>query len=233
MITRPCRTCGRSFRPVAKARYCSTECRCGTDAGYNAGCKCTRCLAAHAKARNLSRLHANPRVPVVGVQRRVQALACLGWSYAEISRRLGMDRTYLSKALLRSTVEPATAAAVAALYDELSMTTCTSATASRTAAAARSHGYAPPLAWDEGTLDDPTARPYGYAGRQARAASDVDEVVIDRFLAGEYRVPTTRAERIEIARRWHGAGRSLADLERVTGWNVARYFRITDQAEAA
>lgn len=230
MIHRPCRTCGEPFRPVAKARYCSTACRCGTDAGYNAGCKCTRCLAAHSRARNISRMRANPRVPSVGVVRRIQALACLGWSSAEVSRRLGMDRTYLCKTILRETVEPATAAAVTALYDELSMTWCTTKTAARTAAAARSRGWAPPLAWDERGLDDPTATPAGHSPRDTDSA---DPVVVERILTGEHHLPANRAERTEVARRWFESGRSLADLGRATGWNVPRYYRATDQATAA
>ncbi len=75
---RACRTCTRPFTPVGKARYCSAACRCGTDAGYNAGCKCDPCLRAHSRNHNLLRLAANPRVSSVGTVRRLQALACLG-----------------------------------------------------------------------------------------------------------------------------------------------------------
>lgn len=233
MTTRPCRTCRQPFQPKGKAYYCSDACRCGTDAGYQAGCGCTRCKAAHARNHKSLRVTARPVVPALGVLRRTQALECLGWSTAEQSRRLGMTRSYLLKVRERTTVERATAAKVDRLYDQLSMTRCTAPIASRIAAAARSRGYAPPLAWDEGTLDDPTAVPYGHAARQARSRADVDDVVVDRFLAGEHDLPTTRAERIAIAARWVATGRSLAELERVTGWRAGRYHRISDQTATA
>ena len=230
MIVRPCRTCGTAFRPVGKSRYCSTACRCGTDAGYNAGCTCDRCRAAHAKVRNLSRMGNRAAVPAVGTVRRIQALACLGWSASDLSRRLGRDRTYLAKTVTRDTVERPTAAAVAKLYDELSMTWCTTATAPRTAADARSRGWAPPLAWDERAIDDPDAAP---AGHTAPSPDGCDAVVVDRILSGEHHLPATRAERIEVARRWVESGRSLASLGRATGWKPERYFRTSDQATAA
>lgn len=157
---RSCRTCGALFRPVAKARYCSEECRHGTDAGYNAGCREACCRAAHARARKRDRCVPNPHVPSIGTVRRVQALSRLGWSFAELSRRLGHDRTYLSKVMDEAMVEAHTALKVAEMYAELSMTWCTSPTASRTAAEARTKGYPPPLAWDR--IDDPNESPAGW-----------------------------------------------------------------------
>lgn len=231
--TRPCRACGRPFKPAGKAYYCSDTCRCGTDAGYQGGCRCTDCKAAHARNRKRQRVLPTPTVSTVGTVRRLDALACLGWSTAELSRQLGMHRSYLLKVRERATVEQGTARKVAHLYDELCMTLAHTPTANRTAADARARGYAPPLAWDEGTLDDPKAKPHGTASRAPLGDSDVDEAVIDRFLAGEHRIPTTTAERREIARRWVAAGRSLAALGRVTGWKPERYHRTSDQAEAA
>lgn len=157
---RCCRTCGAVFRPVGKARYCSDECRHGTDAGYNAGCREACCRRAHARARKRDRCIPNPHVPPLGTVRRVQALARLGWSSSELSRRLGHDRTYLAKVLTESKIEATTALKVAELYADLSMTWCTTPTAGRTAAEARAKGYPPPLAWNR--IDDPNETPTGW-----------------------------------------------------------------------
>lgn len=217
--TRLCRTCRSPFKPAGKARYCSPACRCGTDAGYNAGCRCARCRAAHARNHKKLRLRPRPLVDATGTHRRVKALARLGWSTAELSRRLGKTRSYLAKTMDRDRVDQDTAAAVARLYDQLSMTWCTDTTAARTAATARASGWAPPLAWDEGAIDDPAATPAG----RLPSTGHVDEVTVARILAGEYHLPATRAERIEVGRRWVAAGRSRAELGRLTGWNPQRY----------
>lgn len=228
MTTRFCRTCRLPFVPYGKAYYCSPECRCGSDAGYNAGCRCEACRAAHAANHRRLRARPCPTVDATGTRRRVQALACLGWSAAELSRSLGRNRSYLAKAIDRDRVHPTTAAAVEALYDRLSMTWCTTPTAARTAATARAAGWVPPLAWDEGAIDDPTATPYGV---HPTPVDGLDPVVVDRILAGEHTLPATPAERAAVAAGWRRRGRPLAELARLTGWNVHRY--ITPEGEAA
>jgi hypothetical protein len=222
MRTRLCVTCRRPFEYRSKARYCSDDCRHGTDAGYNRGCDCARCRAAHARNHKRLRCFPNPAQPAVGTHRRIQALARLGWSTAELSRRLGRHRSYALKVLQNSTLEPATVRVFAELYDELSMTWCTAATAGRTAADARRRGWPPPLAWDDDTIDDLAATPAGSADTDA----DVDPVVVDRILAGEWRLPATRPERAAVIARFRDEGRPLTELEGLTGWNVWRY---TDQ----
>lgn len=223
-MRRPCRTCGQPFEVKAKSRYCSAACRCGTDAGYNSGCGCDRCKAAHARNHKRLRIIPNPAVPTLGTARRIQALACLGWSTAELSRRLGMHRSYLLKTLDRDTVEAMTALAVRRLYDELSMTWCTTLAASRTAAEARARGWAPPLAWDERAIDDPDAQPHGRT-----STSGVDEIVVERLLAG-HRVPSTRAEKVEALRRWMARGRSQRSFCALHGWAENRYVERQDGA---
>lgn len=230
-ITRTCRTCARTFTPVSKARYCSEECRHGTDAGYNSGCRCTPCTRAHSRARNLHRMQRSPWVPAVGTHRRIQALACLGWSSAELSRRLGRHRSYLRKVMTNQHLEIPTVLTIRDLYDELSMTWCTTPTANRTAADARRRGWAPPLGWDDDTIDDPTATPsIRVPGR------DVDEVAVARVLGGEWRLPTTRAEKTAVVTRWTAGGGSLRELELLTGWNTSRYTTralVVEQQEVA
>lgn len=215
---RTCRTCHRQFRPVGRDAYCSKACRCGTDAGYGAGCRCDGCREAHSERHHLRRAAPRPDVPVIGVRRRVQALARLGWSTAELSRLLGRHRSYILKVLRSTTVEQDTAAAISDLYERLCMTWCTSITASRTAADARRRGWVPPLGWDEGAIDDPEARP---AVRVS--GCELDEVAVQRVLSGDWRTPTTREEKAEVAARWAASGRPLAELGRLTGWKIERY----------
>lgn len=94
-----------------------------------------------------------------GTYRRCEALLWMGWPWAEINRRVGLKPYTL--ATLRTRGEPVSfrvAQAVAAVYEELSHLPGPS---KQTATKARRAGYAPPLAWDEDTIDDPKARPAG------------------------------------------------------------------------
>lgn len=197
--------------------------RHGKNAGYVNGCRCDRCRKAHARESKTRALHPRPLLPAAGTRRRLQALHRLGWSGAELSRRAGRSQFWVQQVLLQEKVQQTTADVVRAMYDDLSMTWNTSVSAGRTAAAARSKGWAPPLAWDEGEIDDPDARPYA-----EHTGVDVDEVVVERVLSGEWRLPTTRAEKVEISRRWYASGRSLGELNRATGWKPERYFKVGD-----
>jgi len=115
-------------------------------------------------------------VDSTGTRRRVQALAWLGWPAAEVASRAGT--TTLS---LRTLIQPnrrisyALAMRVAAVYDELS---CTPGRSNFAAGKARHHGFAPPAAWDDDTIDDPKARPQGIrrpSREQFRAARALKE----------------------------------------------------------
>lgn len=99
-------------------------------------------------------------VPACGVVRRVEALACLGWSAAELLRRAGLGQHALETARRTGTCFASTRAAVAAAYDELwdqRPPETSSTIRTRTIAARR--GYAPAMAWDDDDLDNPDARP--------------------------------------------------------------------------
>lgn len=145
---------------------------------------------------------------------------------------MGHHRSYLGMLLRSETIEPANHEAVARVYDELSMTWSTSVAASRVIAAARRRAYAPPLAWDDHELDDPDAKPYGQAARKRRASDDFDVDVVENILAGEWKTPSTKAERREVCRRWHDTGRPLAELGRLTGWKPERYFVVRQDGAA-
>lgn len=194
---------------------------------------------ARAYPATIARLR-TVRVPTdVGVVRRIQALARLGWSAPQISAECGVpyttvarlrdhaDRRWVGKDELRD--------AIAAAYDALSMKVPPYTRWSvRIANAAADAGWPPPLAWDEDAIDDPTAAPLGDIAAGTRSRAHVDEGVVEDILAGDYHLHATPAERTEVCRRWHHRGGSLAELGRLTGWRTNRYLRLSDhQAEAA
>lgn len=123
----------------------------------------TRCR--YDTARRVLTARIPSRRTTVGTTRRVRALTCLGWTATAIARQAGVDVETV-KALLRGETTNAKRVvrdAIAEVYDALSMrhphTTGrrASATAARNRAARA--GWAPPLAWDDETIDDPSATP--------------------------------------------------------------------------
>lgn len=206
--------------------------RHGTIARYCAGCPCIPCRDAktrYEKARLHDAVHGRPRsVDATGTARRLRALAAIGWPMLTLSRRLGgATREYAGQIVNnRQRVRTRTATAVANLYDELSMTLGPS---QRTRNAAKAKGWPPPLAWDDETIDDPSARPYTKA---AASRVGVDDVAVRRILDGQP-VDSTRAEREEVIRRWLADGRTINELDRLTGWNVRRDRRIIQNRSAA
>lgn len=149
---------------------------------------------------DLSTLARGALVTSRGTHRRVQALVALGWSLSEIGRRIGMDVGNVGTMLKRDHVSVATHRAVAAVFDELSMTPAPAdewrqrATRSRSLAFAKARRWLPPLAWDDidsdpepPALDDETA---------------VDDIAVDLALSGEH-VRLSPAERREAITRAH------------------------------
>ena len=201
--------------------------RHGTRMGYRDDrCKCDDCRRAIAREHNVywMRRAANGgqplTVPKVGAVRRIQALMALGWPRRELAKRAGYAGDAFALLLngqrQRITIE--THQRIVALYEDLCMTLGPSNSSRIRAASA---GFAVPLAWDDETIDDPTARPHGT--HDTRSRHDLDPVVVERVLAGDRDQPVTRAERHEVIRRWPG---SIGALERLRpDWNVARDLR--------
>lgn len=104
-----------------------------------------------------------------GTRRRLTALVAVGWSQSRLAERLGMDSTNLNRLLLKveGPVRCSTARATRALYDELwnqqppQDQHRQKISANRARNYARDRGWAPPMAWDDDTIDDPRARPAG------------------------------------------------------------------------
>lgn len=157
-----------------------------------------------------------------GTRRRIHALQALGWPLWAIALH-GPWKTprAVHSLTLSERVLPSTAAVVAEIYDLLSMIPGPSPITARRAATA---GWTTPLGWDDRTIDDPKTLPATYvlADTRRRVVDLVDEAVVLRVIRGE-RVPATKAERIEVVRRWDALGRPRRELEKRTGWKVERY----------
>lgn len=104
-------------------------------------------------------------VRAVGTRRRVQALVACGWSRQQLAVRLGATPTTIGTLARADVCSVHMAVAVRDLYEVLWDKQPTAATGpqrqsvSRARAEAGRRGWAPPLAWDDGTIDDPSAVP--------------------------------------------------------------------------
>lgn len=112
-----------------------------------------------------------------GTARRVQALAVAGWSFTEISRRLGYVYSNVDRWITQPTISLQHAEAVADLFDELWDEQPPRASvhqlriARMTSDRARRNGWLPALAWDDIDEDDAPA--------VADEKVDIDEMAIE------------------------------------------------------
>lgn len=155
-------------------------------------------------------------VPAEGAIRRVRALMALGWRHEDMTSLIGRTSSHLVSARYPR-INALDWRIIDAVYERLSGTPGPSAS---TRARAVAQGFLPPLAWDD--IDGP-----GMPSRKVKHADEVfDRVTVQRIISGEWRLQSTRADRIEVLRVWTG---SIGELERLTGWNINRLRR---QAEA-
>lgn len=145
--------------------------RHGTVAGYSQHIRsrvepcepCRRAQMRYSKGWKLRNLDgARATRPAIGSQRRVRALMRIGWSTNQIADRSGIGMGTVSRIANGTTprLSRAVADAVAALFEELSLTHGPADVVARRAAA---RGWAPPLAWDD--IDNPDEKPQGVRRR--------------------------------------------------------------------
>lgn len=204
--------------------------RHGTNPGYNAGCREFCCRRAHANYRKRlewDNLRGLPRiVPAIGVRRRIEGLRALGWSGAAIMREAGLTEGNLNRVVAPDTMTRGLHDRLVSTFDRLVTRPVEGHPQAISSARnlARRKGWVTPDAWLN--IDDPTERPDpGY--REARSHTDLDPVVVDRILAGDTTLAAsaTKAERVAVVARWRADGRSLNELERLTGWEPRRYVK--------
>ncbi|MGW3321089.1 hypothetical protein [Streptomyces virginiae] len=121
-----------------------------------------------------------------GTQRRLQALAALGWTITPLGPRCGVRPDQLRRVLLQGLVRGTTAAAVAAMYDELrnkrpERNGVAKGRAARSRREASEKGWPAPKYWDRfpGAIDDPHFTPeYGMTKPQRLAEEAVWMVTV-------------------------------------------------------
>lgn len=160
---------------------------------------------------------ASARQCSIGTRRRLQALAVIGYSFADVARHVDMEPRYMGRIMTAGFVYETTRAKVSRAYDDLWDKPRVGRDASerylirRTKARAVAHGWVPPLAWDDDTIDDPAAVPQVDV---PIAVDRLDDVIVRAAIAGERpdMSPVERAEAITIlnARNWSAA--------RIAGW---------------
>lgn len=151
-----------------------------------------------------------PGDQAIGTHRRLQSLVALGWSQSKLGERLGIEPHNMTRVVASGFgVQARTARAVAALYEELSMTLPSAEThrekisVARSRRMARERGWLPPLALDDDRLDDVDYNPLA---ETHQADAGVDEAAILRRAAGDRGVRLSRVERLELVRRLNAAG---------------------------
>lgn len=195
---------------VDRSETCDPGCTApvhGTHNAYQAGCRSDAAREAwrvYSKRRRQGRLEPST-IDATGTRRRLQALAALGWGSTDLAELLGFShRSRLAQLRQATRVNVRTAAAVRELYDRLSMTVGPSPRARQHAL---DEGYAPPLAWDDDTIDDPAALPQ----HTAVAAGGDDWVKVDRACAGEG-IELTTSEREHAVRVLHSLRRTDGEI---------------------
>lgn len=124
-------------------------------------------------------------VDATGTRRRLQALATVGWSMRALALRCGKLADEFARVLGRERVFAATARLVRDLYDELwdqaPPETCKGEriSARKARAGAVRGGWAPPMAWDDDSIDNPDAAPNlgGHTLRDQALFEDSEELV--------------------------------------------------------
>lgn len=106
------------------------------------------------------------RMDASGAHRRIEGLCALGWSRAEIARRMRTSAYRMQQVVVEPTVTVQTFRRVVAVYDELSMTRPEGQYADRTRRWAESQGWLPPLCWDDDLIDLPGADLTAELGRR-------------------------------------------------------------------
>lgn len=156
------------------------------------------------------------KVPLLGVQRRFQALLALGWTNADMAAEGGSSvRLNLSAHRHISARNWRRANNV---YLKLSSTPGPS---DRTRNQARRLGYAAPAAWDN--IDDPAERPSGLVTSARKPPAGFDESRVQRRMLGDRSVKLHKGEPVEVVRRMLAEGLSLNEIRRRTGLKPERY----------
>lgn len=159
-------------------------------------------------------------VDAIGTQRRIQGLAALDWSVTFQADRIGWKRENIYTILRARNVSAETARLVADMYEDLSTRWAPrNAGTAAVRRAVRRNRWFRPLAWVEGTIDDPAAAP---ALLPPVDGSDpaADEWEIQHLMA-DHETVLDRPTQLEVVRRLTDEGWFLPDIAARLGRSVS------------
>ena len=178
------------------------------------GCRCPEARRArrlYEAARTAGRpwLVVDQPVEATGARRRIRALYAMGWTERELAGRLGYRGRTICWMHRRQRIAASMAAAVRELADELGMVAGPSW---QLRARAASWGWVTMLAWEGVDIDDPNAQPL--TAEPDGASAEVDEVAVERAVAGAPPAGLTRAERRRAVAVLRRQGTTVAESAR-------------------
>lgn len=158
----------------------------------------------------------------VGIQRRLRALAAIGYCMSDLAPMVPCHPEPLVRIARRNRppqyVNRHIAHGVIAAYDQLHMQPApASRKTNRRRSTSAKYRWHPPLAWDDIDHDPRPATRW-----RTPKDREIDQIVVARILGGE-RLPANEAERYEVMRLWLASGKSERSLCRYQGWGEGRY----------
>lgn len=137
-------------------------------------------------------------IPSIGTQRRLQGLAVYGLTSVDVETLTGISRKtqFSIRNGITTIVQAATAATIAQLAAQLvadgaqALTGPSNSAPGRAQRAAKKNGWAPLMAWDN--IDDASEVPQHNLANAPHSVEEVDEVELQRLLAGHLRPEITR-----------------------------------------
>lgn len=159
-----------------------------------------------------------------GAQRRIQALAAVGWSLSKIGVHLGVSPERVRDILAAEKISRGLHERVCATFDEIWDQTPPIDTVPeriayiRTVNMAASRGWVPPAAWDDIDTDHRAATRY-------RFDPTIDEIAVELSVEG-HRPNLNTAEREEVVRILNGRKWSDPAIAAHTGLEERTVFRI-------
>lgn len=189
------------------------------------GCICDDCrdFAAQYEFWRAAQIRAGRPllIETVGIHRRIRALQRIGYSQKAIADLCGRSEPWVGNVMRSAKVSRATADLITRLYETHSMTVPVGETKDQRAGITRTRRYAernefpPPLAWDDETIDDPSAQPAGVARPLAPEMflTRRDEEVVDAALRGEQprMSPVEREDVVTALHERHWSARRVAE----------------------
>jgi DNA-binding CsgD family transcriptional regulator len=132
---------------------------------------------------NVDLLLPGARTDATGTRRRLQALQRIGWSQRTLAEELDTTQKVVGFIIrgYHSRVQASTAIRVRKLYDQLWSCPPVASTQqegyfiARVRKNAEDRGWAPPMAWDDDEIDDPTAQPAETRAGSSGAARKLPE----------------------------------------------------------